>query len=1228
MMTKKEIKTALAISLLFSGAISYQVNAQETYSPFYTEGTSTQTQTETNSSSQNNMRVDSVLDIEDAVISEETHPFSGSEEQMNELEKLEPITNNLKAAVDAHNLINRLRGYKNIQKQYNNTVKLHDRSVELLKDSEQCTINYMGRYFQDPVKVWSGKDMSEMPQNHDLRQGLSAWAIALYETAKSSEVSPIDIDDVVSVDLQTNETVDEDGNILNVETSLSSSTSTVGVNVDTSENVTDLETLHTSSESEINDLQEQTGGNYFQEPSRQEELEAEDRKTDLISKDIGSEVAVWMADYLAGQSTSSGPSWSSTNLGGVKKRFPVWTDQKTFFGQYLIRKYKNIKNYIKNYTIPEEVRQRIADKVFDRQKQYMNQAEAQITQAAVDARLTAKSIADEKKSEARKDYETKVAEIENEREITVAKLKQDLATKTAAFNSEIDAANQKRDQYMTQISEINSNNSQLSQDVNDLKQEIANYDFLLSDTSLTEEQKSEYNEMKSDINAEINTIQNKINLQINERDNLQKLYDEQTDIVNKKKQEKADYEGKIQTKIGEANDKAAQEKQVALNEYNVKVAAIEDELKDKNAKIDAAEIAAKAAIGSKSLITAQQIVGQADLVIEDAREVAYTNIDKTLTALQALGDDLYRGQSQPTVAAYHQALIDSLNGEEAQIGGVKLEAATAKVHDLTNFNVDIVISPHMDAQMRELYLNNYRDAVKNTQIILSIPMFDKMLEGVNTGVDTQYFVGSQPKKEDFSAPKTLPDYNLPPVREYVRLDYIDLQNIGKDNPKMEVGHYKTHVLPNGASIKIWEKTESLPISIVDKDKFLDYGGRIPEIWKLMLKDKAFVDSDFYLTPDMNPEPEEDTPAEYNPLQLGGEMSTLYRGGIYPCIMKNIQGESGTCNASGVIDNGTGIVDVAIIDKGKTNSNEYFMGLGFVDGERRTALLSQNLPICQEVSAKCKKSVGFSSGSLGFVSKPYLTLLNKEDEVGSSSGSFVAEGEASELGSIINVYSGKMLSDGTEVQNVLGYSPYMQSVVNYGIRMEERSQQEDAEDLNAQEEQNDDIYVRAQFNNNQVGDFLEHVEIEQKYQQALDELEEQIKESKDELYSGLREFGFEPSEDFDISNEEDFDLAVKQLKTAKQNYMSKAKGGIDSIEPGDSEVLKDSQNSYSRVYQGLLLDSEAVVTMTMDVDNLSEFSENIKTATANTAVDDTYEKNGDDEFEETLKAMEPAYCAAY
>lgn len=1219
-----KINILMIVLSLFSLSMKPEkANAQETYSPFYMQGNQENT---TSQKENKTTAVSSVLNITTAATTEDTHPFAGSEKQMEELDKLEPINTDLKVAVDTHNMLNRLRNYQNIQKQYNNAVKLHDRTVELLKDSEQCTINYMGRYFNDPVKVWSGKDMSDKPENHDLRQGLSAWAIALFETAKSAEVSPIDVEDVVSVDINTTEQKDESGNVLDVSTSITSDTSTIGMEVkenNSSEDVVSLENIQKSSDSQIDNLQEQTGGNYFKDPSRQEELEAEDRKTDLISKDIGSEVALWMADYLSGYSTSEGPDWSTSNLGGVKKRFPVWTDQKTFYGQYLIRKYKNIKNYIKNYTVQDDVKERISDRVLERQKEYMNEADAQITQAAVQARLMARNTYDTNVAKAYDEYQKELERIENERSSKINTLNAEKEKKVAQFDKEIKEINQKRDQYMNMISDINEENSLLSAEIKDLEQEIAGYNSMMSGSSITEEQRSEYEENISEINAEISSIRKTIERQNTNKERYQREYNKQTQLATQKEQEKVQYISDVQKQIGEINQKAKEEKEAALKIYKEKVQEQEQDLAEKNQRIDAAETAAKLAIQSNSMITAQQIISETDLIIEDTKETAYENIDKTLSALKALGDDLYRGKIQDTIASYHQALIDSFNGKEGVVAGTKLEAVGAKIHDLTNYNVDIVISSHMDEQMRELYLSNYRDAVKNTNVLLTIPLLDKMLDGVYTGVDSQYFVGSQPKKEDFTAPKAMPDYNLPPLREYVRLDYVDLQAIGVDMPKLEVGEYKM-IFPN----KVWIKSGEFPVSVIDKEEFLSYGGKIPEIWKLMLKDKAFVDSDFYLTPEMAEGEEGTLPPEYNPLRLGAEMSPLYRGGIYPCILKNIKSDNGICSASGTIDNGTGVVDVAVIDKGKTNADEYFMGLSFVTGDRKSALLSQGLPTCQEVSAKCKITKRYTIRGPETIVSPSLTLLNSDEESGNSSDSFVSEGDASELGSILNVYSGKMLSDGSYVKNVLGYSPYMQSVVNYGKRMEERGQQEDAEELNATEQQNDDIYVRAQYNNNQVGDFLDHVELEQKYKQALDDLEEQVKENKEELYTSLREYGFEPSADFDISRKEDYDLAVKKLKEIKNNYMAKAKSGIDSIEPGTSDVLNDSKNSYSRIYQGLMLDSEAVVTMTMDVENVTDFIESVKTATVNREVDDTYEENGDESFEETLRALKPAYCAAY
>ncbi len=1216
---------SLAVALAYAG-IS---NAAQTYSPFAPVSTEKKATAAEAKASAQAAGYASVLSLEETVPTEETHSFSGSETQMEELDKLEPIVNHLKLAVDAHNVMNRLGGYRNIQKQYNQMVQLHDKSVEILGKSEQCTLDYLGRYFNNPVRVWSGTDLRKMPANHDLRQGLSKWAIEMFELAKSAQVSPIDAGDLANVDGATAESFAQISAASGKETMTEEDTlidTNVG-NPDTAE-IKDINDTHAAADKQIKEMDEKQGGNYFKEPSKQDQLEQEARKTDLLTNDIGAEVALWMADYLASASVQSGrggtssPAWvGSGDLGGVKQRFPVWNDQRTFYAQYLDRKYKNIKQFIKDYEIPSDIRQRIADAVMDSQRSFVTQADADIVEAAVRAINIATADRDAEVAARRSQHASDTAAVNNKESSEIKSLSDGKNTIVNSAKGKINSANAKRDEYGTLISDLVGDKQRLEAEINSLNQEVAQMDSLLSGADLTDEQKEDYNKSKSEAQKQVAEAKSQIAAQEQTKSNYEKLLQEQTEIINAAEQQINDVENQYTLDVNNVQAAAQSERTELDTALAKEIDKLNKELAAKIERIKIAEAAAKATLGSKSVLTAEKIIAMTNLVVATAKDDAYTNIDKAHEAMSSLGDDLYRGNKQPTVTGFHQALYDSLVGKEGNFGGLHLDAVAAKVHDVTNFLTDIVTD--IDAQMSEMYINDYRSKVENSKKLLNIPIFDKVLSEIKPETDTQYFVGATAKLEDFRAPKTMPDFNLPPLREYVRLDYIDLQSIAKDAPKMYVGKYRVFeesILGQILKNKIWEKTDSIPVSVVDKEKFLSYGGRIPEIWKLMLQDKAFVDSDFYLTQDMAPD---DYTVPANVLKLGSEMSPLYRGGIYPCILRDIGG-SNTCNGNGV-EGGVGIVDVAQVSK---NDSEYVMALGFVTGARRNELADADLPVCQEIKADCHKTFGKLNGKLSMVTKPYLTLLDKDDEGSNVSDGFLSSGSYSELGSIFGVYSGKMVSDGKMVNNILAFNPEMQSVVNYGIRMEERSKQEDAPALTTAEQKNDDIYVRAQYNVNQVGDFLAHVEVEQGYRESLEELQESMTKMKDELYDTLRTFGFEPSPEFDISKEADYDLAWSKLKAIKQSNMGTAKDSIDSIEPGDSDLLFQSKNNYSRIYNGLATDREAVTTMTMDVDNLTEFAEDVKTGTVNNQVSDKYEENADESFEDQMKAFKPAYCAVY
>lgn len=1226
MKVRYNIKSILAGSVMAAiMAYACVALAAEAYSPFAPAGkVSSGKKLSSQKASRTSGYKKNLISLEDAVPTEDKSPFAGSEAQMEELSKLEPIVERLNIAVDAHNVLNSLRGYRNIQKRYNQMVQLHDKSVEVLKASEQCTIDYLGRYLDNPVKVWSGVNMKNNPTNHDLRTGLSRWAMEMFELAKSAQVSPVSAGDLANIDEASADSFAKINAAASKEEMTEEDTA-IRTDVgrpETSE-VKDVGAAHEAAEKHAVAMHEKYEGKYLKEPSKEEELEREARKIDLMANDVGSVVSVWLADYLAGKpvSNTDGPAWKTADLGGIKKKFPVWKDQKTFYSQYLKRKYGNIREYIKHYDIPLNLRKRVSDAVFNRQKQFMTQAEADITQAAYNAVNVAIANRDSKVEEARQKYNSDVDAVNARTNSDISNLTTVKNGKIKTHDEKIEEAISLRDGYAVELSDLTESKQRLLSEIEALRQEISRMESLLVGADLTDEQKAEYAQSKAETAAQVGEVENRVKTLDNERAALETSIAKQTDIINRHNQEKSDIENEYTLNVNAVKSATQAEISALTKALEKEIKKFDEELTAKKVKIAAAERAAKAALGSNSTVTAEEIIKESDIVFIAVKEEAYINIDNVVAALEALGDDLYRGQMQSTVNSYHQALIDSLKGKKSNVAGLDLEPVGAKVHDITNFLTDIVTG--IDDEMLTLNIHDYRSKVKNSKVLLTVPAFDEMLKGIDTSADTRYFVGAAPKAEDFRAPMTMPDFNLPPLREYVRMDYIDLQSIAKGAKKLTIGKYSNTPGLGSLGEMLWSEAEGInPVAVIDKDKFLNYGGRIPEIWKLMLKDKAFVDSDFYLTQDMAPEGVE---LPKNPLQLGSEMSPLYRGGVYPCVIKD-----SNCGQDVVVD----IARRQEKTKGLNPKTYYktedkYGDLKVTDiymtifspvlGDRRTQLLEQGLPVCQEVTGKC-------SGK-----EIYLASLNHEQEkVSRGLNEIINDGEYSELGSILGIYSGRV-NNGKEVRNVLAYTPEMQSVVNYGQAMEKRNDaKNDGEQhkFSPAQQQNDDVYVRAQYNVNQIGDFLGHAETEQEYKDSLDEIEETLVKMKEDLYKTLRKYGFEPSPDFDISKEEDYNLAVNKIKAIKNSNMKQAKASVVSIETGNSDLLFQSKNSYNRVCEGLAADKEAVTVMTMDVDNPTEFAEDIKTGNANKGVDDKYENKADESFREQMKSFKPVYCAAY
>lgn len=220
---------------------------------------------------------------------------------MDELDKLDPLYEKATEALELHNLLQSLPTHKENAEKYNRHKQLHDKSVEMLRTADKCALQFLGRYYDDPEKVWAGGPISdENTANYDLRSGISGWAIKAFEIAKAETTAPVDSDDgiVAEIDL-----------------------------IDTGD-------MTKRSENE-NAYKEKAQG--LGSPDEEEKVEAINRETELIAWKIGAEAA----KKLAEDQYSSNPQW-----GTAQTRFPVWNDQKNFYNQYIDGKYNNIKEYL------------------------------------------------------------------------------------------------------------------------------------------------------------------------------------------------------------------------------------------------------------------------------------------------------------------------------------------------------------------------------------------------------------------------------------------------------------------------------------------------------------------------------------------------------------------------------------------------------------------------------------------------------------------------------------------------------------------------------------------------------------------------------------------------------------------------------------------------------------------------------------------------------------------
>ena len=342
------------------------------------------------------------------------YPLYNNRYQINELDKLEPIYDNIKKAMIAHNLIKKLRSAKESFDRYNDIVRLHERSKVQLAMSDQCGVNLLANVYINPGLVWCGSTNCQYIDDFGTRKGITAWALEALDTARAAHVKSIP-DSAWHIPTPKATPVP---NPVTLET----------------------EPLFIDSqkpeEANIESQLDTVGG---------EEMSDEGRKAELVPWQVGAVGMEAIANNLEGW----GATWDN---------FRVWNDSRSFYTQLVMFKYENFYTRVRadtaEYIIQEGMKGWNIANRNNAQKQVKEEAEA-ARQAAKAAAESARSAAYAAAAEARENGESydlsgALSSIETNLNNTLDAIEEDLQKKLESIQQEF----QINESYIPQFSPI------------------------------------------------------------------------------------------------------------------------------------------------------------------------------------------------------------------------------------------------------------------------------------------------------------------------------------------------------------------------------------------------------------------------------------------------------------------------------------------------------------------------------------------------------------------------------------------------------------------------------------------------------------------------------------------------------------------------------------------------------------------------------------------------------
>lgn len=559
-------------------------------------------------------------------ISEDESPMLSNAENMEAFNELSKVEDAISETISLHNSIKNIDTYKATAEQYKSMQTNYQKKLGMLRDSNQCGKNYIGRYFSSIDQTWSGVALNNNNVNdYDLRKGISGWAFNAYEVAKGAET-----------------TVSEDDN---GNTSYSDSSA-----VQVADLETDTDTV------EDNDVADDTKGADLEESdakvkknsdsynkgegvsaSTSDKTKEENRRAAILAWQIGAEASKSLS--------KDAKSWGTPN-----NRKMIWNDTKIFYNQYLQNKYARRTVYGKEGNVRAYLKRFTENDVLDVIISLLNNSEEplNIGQTEYQLQLNEKYAA----------IDSALHELfEQNGGVAATQADASLLQQQEQLKKQIDTLSEKVKKLSDEVGDITSNaEDQSFTEVDNASSKGLNY----LDDAAPKNKLQKYDEISTDMSEKVAKNKEDNNLEAlkqqlattkNQRDALQKqmrLLEQRIEASKAEKQISGSSSSSsgYQSALSLING-FEQEKSRILQGYSQSVESRFDTALSLIETDDLPEL--KGIIQSAAHEIIEEIFGSVDSIVDNA-----------YSQMLALGDNLYLPSSAAQVASIHQNMINQL----------------------------------------------------------------------------------------------------------------------------------------------------------------------------------------------------------------------------------------------------------------------------------------------------------------------------------------------------------------------------------------------------------------------------------------------------------------------------------------------------------------------------------------------------------------------------------------